>query len=83
MTEGQHDEPVIFPICVDDDTVVTDSELVGLHGAKPGKKPLRICRHSFEFSSDSLFHRLFELAVSPCRKFGELDLEGQAFIPLP
>ena len=83
MAEREHDEQLAVPIYVDDDSVLTDSEFVGLYGAESRQEPLWVGRRIVELTNDSLFHILVELAVFPGRKLCEFDPEGQAFIPLP
>ena len=83
MAEREHDEPLAVPIYVDDDSVLTDSEFVGLYGAEPRQEPLWVGRRIVELTTNSLFHILVELAVLPGRQLSEFDPEGQAFILLP
>src|SRR2546426_11952657 len=83
MAEREHDEQLAVPIYVDDDSVLTDSEFVGLYGAEPRQEPLWVGRRIVELASDSLFQVLVERAVLPRRKLGGFDPEGQAFSPLP
>jgi len=83
MAEREHDEPLAVPIDVDDDSVLADSEFVGLYGAEPRQEPLWVGRRTVELTSDSLSHILVELAVLRGRQVSEFDPEGQAFIPLP
>jgi len=83
MAESEHDKHFTFPLYIEDDSVVTDSEFVGLHGTEPRKKPLWIVRHRFELSSDSVLQSLLKLAVLPGRDLREFDPEAQKFIPLP
>ncbi len=83
MAESEHDKRLTFPLYIDDDSVITDSEFVGLHGTEPRKKPLRIFRQRFELPSDSVLQTLLKLAVLPCCDLREFDPERQEFIPLP
>jgi len=83
MAERKHDKHLTFPLYIDDDSVIADSEFVGLHGTEPRKKPLWIFRHRFELPSDSVLQTPLKLAVLPCRDLREFDPEGQEFIPLP
>ena len=83
MAESEHDKHFTFPLHIEDDSVVTDSEFVGLHGTEPRKKPLRIVRHRFELSSDSVLQSLLKLAVLLGCDLREFDSEAQKFIPLP
>jgi hypothetical protein len=34
MPEGEHGEPLMFPIRIDDDPIITNPELVSLHGTQ-------------------------------------------------
>ncbi len=40
MAESEHNEHLTFPFHIEDDSVVSDAEGVGRHGAEPRKKPL-------------------------------------------
>jgi len=82
MAKREHDEQLAVPIYLDDDSVLTDSELVCLYGAEARQEPSRVGRYIVELASDSLFHVLVERAVLRGRQLSEFDPEGQDFISL-
>jgi hypothetical protein len=75
VPEGEDVQDLSIPIDVDYPTMVSDAELVGLHGTQPFQIPGRIRRRLFQPSDESIPNLRFLLPELDTGQVGQSDLE--------